>query len=152
MNATSNPQPNVGRVPVSDLGRARDTHNRIGHATIARVVDDFYERVQRHPTLAEPFRVVSDWHEHKARLTHFWWVALGGEAYAPYHYEVGRKHADVGVTSALVDDWLALFETTMHEHVAPDVAQSWLHRARRMGDSLRLLGEFYRRKAARPPE
>lgn len=130
----------------------RVTAEHIGRDTIARVVDVFYDRIQHHPTLAEPFRIVHDWPAHKAKMTHFWWVALGGRAYASWRYEVVPKHAAVGVTPALVDDWLALFETTVRERVAPELADVWLFRARRMGDSLRLVGDYYRRKQARPAE
>lgn len=136
---------------VAAESRRRVTAECIGRDQMAHVVDVFYERIQRHPTLAEPFLIITNWDEHKARMTHFWWMALGGRAYAFYQYEVAPKHAAAGVTSELVDDWLTLFETTVHEHIAPELAEAWLFRARRMGDSLRLAGAYYRRKAARPP-
>lgn len=139
------------RLPVSEINRPRNTHHLIGHTAIAGVVDDFYERVQQHPALAVPFAVVDDWDEHKARLTHFWWVSLGGEPYAPYQYRVAEKHMAVGVTSTLVDDWLALFHTTLNDHLPESLVDPWFERARRMGDSIRLVSEFYRRKAERPP-
>lgn len=129
----------------------RSTHSDIGLSRMRRVVDDFYDRVQRHPTLAEPFGAVADWPTHKARLTHFWWLSLGGDAYAPYAYRVGAKHADVGVTSALVDDWLVLFRTTLDDHLPPPLAQAWFQRARRMGDSIRLLSTFYEQRKVPPP-
>lgn len=126
--------------------RARDTHERIGLGRIAAVVDDFYERVRSHPTLAVPFAPVGDWPDHKARLTHFWWIGLGGRAYADYRYDIGRKHAPVGVTPALIDDWLTLFRATLDDHLPRALADAWFIRAQRMGDSLRLLTEFYARK------
>lgn len=127
----------------------RTTAERIGLETVAAVMDVFYDRIQQHPTLAASFRVVGDWEAHKAKLAHFWWVGLGGRSYASYRYEVVPRHAAVGVTPALVDDWLALFETTVREYVPAESADFWLFRARRMGDSLRLVDEHYRRKAAR---
>lgn len=128
----------------------RTTAEEIGRATIAAVVDDFYSRIQHHPTLAGPFGIVHDWPAHKAKMTHFWWLSLGGRPYLDYRYEVMPKHAAVGVTAALVDDWLALFETVVHAHVeAPALADAWLFRARRMGDSLRLVEAYYRRKRER---
>lgn len=125
--------------------RRRATAEQIGWENVAHVVDTFYDRIQSHPTLAEPFSIIADWDEHKARLTHFWWMALGARAYASYQYEVGPKHAAIGVTSILIDDWLELFEQTMRETIDPDLADSWLFRARRMGDSLRLVGRYYAR-------
>ena len=138
-------------VPVSEINRPRTTHRLIGHEVMTSVVDDFYDRIQRHPRLAEPFGIVDDWVEHKARLVHFWWVSLGGAPYADYRYRVAEKHLAVGITSELVDDWLELFHITLHEHLPPEPAALWFQRAQRMGRSLRMLNEFYSRKAARPP-
>lgn len=129
--------------------RPRQTHARIGRDGIAAVVDDFYDRVQMHPNLAIPFLMVSDWTLHKARLTHFWWMALGGERYRADRYDVAGKHLAVGVSDELVDDWLELFRTTLHEHLPGDLAEAWFHRARLMGVSVRQSADFYRRKAGR---
>lgn len=129
--------------------RQRQSYARIGWPAVRAVVDDFYERIQRHPTLAQPFAVVTDWEHHKARLTHFWWISLGGDAYAPYRYRIGEKHAPVGVTHALVDDWLSLFRRTLDDHLPADLADLWFERAQRMGDSLRMLSDFYQRNPER---
>ena len=138
-------------VPVSEIGRPRTTHRLIGHEMVAAVVDDFYDRIQRHPRLAGPFGIVDDWEDHKARLAHFWWVSLGGAPYADYQYRVGAKHLAVGITTELVDDWLELFHTTLHDNLPPGPAALWFERAQRMGRSLRMLNEFYGSKAARQP-
>lgn len=122
--------------------RQRDTHEAIGHAAIAAVVDDFYERIQRHPTLSGPFAQVQDWPEHKARLTHFWWLSLGGEAYRDDQYRVGQVHMRLGIKEALVDDWLALFRQTLEAHLAPEHVEAWYHRAEHMGRSIRILSSF----------
>ncbi|MGC8504445.1 MAG: group III truncated hemoglobin [Acidithiobacillus sp.] len=106
---------------------------------IRAVVDDFYERIQDHPTLAQPFAIVGDWDLHKERLTHYWWTVMGGLPYGDYRYALGDKHAPVGVTSPLVDDWLALFHATMLDHLDPDLAQRWLGLASGIGESLRLM-------------
>ncbi|MEW6613793.1 MAG: group III truncated hemoglobin [Pseudomonadota bacterium] len=123
--------------------RLRPTFAEIGLPRIRAVVDDFYDRIQRHPTLAEPFGIVSDWDEHKAHLTHFWWISLGGPRFRPDGYNLIDKHAPVGVTPALIDDWLALFAQTLADHLPPELAAAWLERAVNMGRSLRLMCEFY---------
>lgn len=122
--------------------RERDTYRAIGRERIAAVVDDFYDRIQAHPSLAEPFRRVSDWPEHKARLTHFWWVSLGGEAYRDEQYRVGPAHVGLGVDEALVDEWLALFAATLADHLEPELARAWMSRAQSMGRSIRMLLAF----------
>lgn len=106
---------------------------------IRAVVDDFYNRVQRHPTLSEPFAIVDDWALHKDRLTHYWWTVMGGQRYRDYGYALGDKHAPVGVTPALVDDWLALFHQTLLDHLDPPLAERWLRLAQGIGESLRLM-------------
>lgn len=131
----------------------RDTRNAcalIGRDRIEAVVDDFYERVKRHPTLAVPFASVVDWDEHKAHLAHFWWVSLGGERYRSKPYNVGAKHYEAGVTDPLVDDWLALFRRTLDDHLPNELADLWHARASRMGESIRMMAEFYADKARRP--
>jgi len=154
-SAAANEEADVSRA--SDLpihsaphpaGKRRTTHDEIGLARIRRVVDDFYDRIQRHPKLAVPFGIVEDWPSHKARLTHFWWLSLGGEAYAPYAYRVGAKHATVGISNELIDEWLTLFRVTLDEHLPKALADAWFQRASRMGDSLRMLSTFYAQRAA----
>ncbi|MDN5848337.1 MAG: group III truncated hemoglobin [Nitrococcus sp.] len=122
--------------------RQRDTHTAIGLEAICQVVDDFYNRIQRHPTLAEPFTRVTDWPEHKARLSHFWWISLGGERYRDDHYRVASTHLPIGISDALVDDWLALFQSTLKEHLESELAAQWYQRAEHMGRSIRMLGEW----------
>ncbi|MCO6441849.1 MAG: group III truncated hemoglobin [Nitrococcus mobilis] len=122
--------------------RQRDTHAAIGLEAIRSVVDDFYNRIQRHPTLAEPFGRVKDWPEHKARLSHFWWISLGGERYRDDRYRVAATHLPIGISDALVDDWLALFRTTLADHLEADLAAQWYQRAEHMGRSIRMLAEW----------
>lgn len=122
--------------------RTRNTHEAIGLAAMAAVVDDFYDRIQAHPTLAEPFERIDDWPEHKARLTHFWWLSLGGKAYRDDQYRVGPLHMSLGINDELVDDWLALFNQVLHEHLDPELAQAWYQRAANMGRSIRMLASF----------
>lgn len=126
-------------------------HEEIGLSRIQAVVDDFYARIQDHPTLAAPFGIVHDWPEHKARLSHFWWVSLGGAPYRDDRYRVAEKHLPVGLTDALVEDWLALFRQVLSEHLPEDPAAYWYSRAENMGRSLRLMSTFYAGKTAREP-
>lgn len=126
----------------SSTMRQRDTHVGIGLETIRQVVDDFYTRIQCHPTLAEPFMRVKDWPEHKARLSHFWWISLGGERYRDDRYRIAATHLPVGITDALVDDWLALFRATLDDYLEPDLAAHWYQRAEHMGRSIRMLAEW----------
>jgi hemoglobin len=121
----------------------KDIANRIGLNKVHDVVDDFYERVQQHPTLAKPFSIVTHWAEHKAHLTHFWWVTLGGRRYSDKPYSVAEKHRSAGFTPALLQDWLALFDQTLNTHLSPDDSKEWYARAEHIGRSLVLMHEFH---------
>lgn len=120
----------------------RDIAHEIGRDRIAEVVAAFYSAVRQHPTLSVPFARVHDWPAHLEILTHFWWVTLGGERYLDYSYQVPAKHAEAGFTPELLQDWLALFQTTLTSHLPPDQAVPWIERARKIGTSLNLLHEL----------
>jgi hemoglobin len=123
--------------------RLRTTAAAIGLDAVRGVVDDFYNRVQRHPALAVPFSIVDDWDEHKAHLTHFWWVALGGAPYRTKPYNVAVKHMEAGFTPELLIDWLALFRQVLSEHLAPEPAAQWFERAQNIGRSLNMMHRHF---------
>lgn len=115
---------------------------QIGLARLKAVVARFYAQVRAHPRLAAPFARVHDWPEHLDHLSHFWWVSLGGARYLDYRYAVPAKHAAAGFTPALLDDWLALFAHTLAAELPPELAEPWLARAEKIGQSLRLMHEL----------
>lgn len=116
----------------------RLTAEAIGLGAIRQVVDVFYDRAREDPVLGPRFAVVSDWPAHKAKLTHFWWVALGGPAYAPYRYHVVEAHRSVGVRSEEISHWLRLFADCVQATLTEPLAEAWLRRAGAMGKSLSL--------------
>jgi hemoglobin len=120
----------------------QDIAHDIGLESVTKVIGDFYDAVQIHPSLAKPFELVDDWREHKAHLAHFWWVTLGGRPYRDKPYQVARKHALAGFTPELLTDWLALFRETLLRHLPPGLADQWYARAARIGRSLTLMHEF----------
>lgn len=124
----------------------QDIADDIGRERVAAVVDRFYNRIQEHPSLAAPFAIVHDWPAHKEILTHFWWVTLGGERYLDYSYRVAVKHEEAGFTPALLVDWLALFRETIRESIPePALANGWIERAERIGESLTYMHEVLKR-------
>lgn len=116
----------------------RLTAEIIGLGAIRQVIDTFYDRAREDVVLGPRFSVVSDWTEHKAKLTHFWWVALGGPAYAPYRYRVVEAHRVVGVRSDEIPHWLLLFGDCVRANLPEPLAEAWLRRAVAMGESLSL--------------
>lgn len=108
----------------------------ISLAAIRDVVSEFYGQARHDPVLAPRFATVRDWVDHEARLTHFWWVALGGRAYAPYRYRVVAKHRAAGVTEDDLQRWHTLFGACVCERLPRPYAELWLRRARAMGRAL----------------
>ena len=82
---------------------------QIGRPKVEAVVNDFYNRIQSHPTLSIPFSVVDHWDEHKQKISEFWWVALGGKPSTSYTYDPVGKHFEAGFTEDLLKAWKALF-------------------------------------------
>jgi hemoglobin len=103
---------------------------------LADIVEDFNARIRMHPTLAEPFTVVGDWSEHKARLTQYWWRSLGGANDRRYRFDVMARHAPMTISSELLADWLHLFAVTLRDHLPDELARPWYERARAIGASL----------------
>lgn len=128
----------------------QDIADAIGHEHVAAVVDLFYDRIQAHAQLQVPFARVHDWPAHKALLTHFWWVTLGGPRYLTHSYEVARRHEEAGFTPELLSDWLALFRATVQELLPDELAAGWIERAERIGRSLRYMHEAAQHGEALP--
>ncbi len=106
------------------------------HGDIYNVVDDFYTQVSKDELLKVPFGSVDSWPEHIDKLTHFWWLRLGGKPYSDHRYNPVLKHFERGFTRPLLARWLGLFKATMTQHLSSEQAQLWGDMADRMGQSL----------------
>jgi hemoglobin len=125
------------------MQRFRNDNEEIGLEKIKAVVDEFYNRIQEHPTLAEPFQIVEDWPEHKDKLAHFWWLSLGGEPYANYQYNVGPLHMVLPINDSHVEDWLELFFEVMSKHIPEEQVDAWHGRAQNMGRSIKMMVAYH---------
>ncbi|MGE3684647.1 MAG: group III truncated hemoglobin [Bdellovibrionales bacterium] len=111
---------------------------------VREVVSGFYSKVAVDPLLKKPFASVDNWSHHIERLTHFWWVRLGGKPYLQTRYNPVKKHFLAGFDQNLLKQWLTLFESTLNKSLAPDKARLWLNIANSMGSALTLKNELYR--------
>lgn len=129
--------------------KGRDTISINGvsytHDDIFQVVDDFYTRVQKDPLLQVPFRSVHDWPDHIERLTHFWWIRLGGDPYLFSYYNPVQKHFFAGFNEEFLARWLGLFHETLKTHLKEDQVALWGSVANNMGKALSIKNEMYRR-------
>ena len=110
--------------------------NVICRDAVNRVVDDFYNQIQTHPTLSQPFSVVTHWDKHKEKIADFWWVVLGGQPTISYRYDPVNKHFAAGFTGDLLSDWKDLFSKVLATHLTPDLAQAWQTRVDLIGENL----------------
>lgn len=124
----------------------------LSHVQITAVVDAFYEKVRRDPTLGPVFAAhVKDWPTHVDKISRFWRNAILHERV--YDGNPMQKHRDAGdVEGAHFAQWLLIFDQTLTELLPPEVAQAWSDLAHRIGRSLQIGLSFKKPTHAGVPE
>lgn len=119
------------------MGILQPIDNSLDQSDIAALVDRFYEKIRRHPTLGPVFNaVVEDWDVHKRLLTSFWCsVALRASS---YRGNPMAKHRPLPITAAHFQDWLALWRETTREVLDEAAAERLINYAERIGDGLQV--------------
>jgi hemoglobin len=110
--------------------------HEIGLYRIAMVVDQFYGQIQARASVEEPFDVVGDWGAHRARLTYFWWVALGGKGLHVVDLDVVARQAQAGISAEHFEDWMTLFRQVALPVIGKELTTAWMERAERLGRRL----------------
>ena len=113
-------------------------------AQIEDLVAAFYARIRKHPDLSPIFeRVIgADWGPHLKVMCDFWSsVMLTTGKYKgrpiPAHVKIAE------LIPGHFAEWLALFEATASELFAPALAASFVEKARRIAESLKLGFAFH---------
>lgn len=122
---------------------------RMGRQQVFTVVNEFYDLIQTHPTLAKPFGSVENWDEHKKRIAQFWWTALGGQPSESYQYNPVAKHFAAEFTQALLQDWKALFKEVLDKHLTSDLAAQWFDRVELIGSNLNRINDQLLRESGK---
>lgn len=108
----------------------------ISEETIRAVVFEFYRRARVDDRLGPIFDShVHDWDAHLIRMIDFWSAALlrsGRYSGRP----VERHRAINGLNDGDFAHWIEIFERTVRELCAPEVAEAFLVRARLMRDGM----------------
>ena len=114
----------------------------VTEAAIAQLVECFYAKARRDPTIGPLFNVaVADWDEHLRRLCDFWSsVMLTTGRYKGNPMAAHLKHP---IEPRFFARWLALWHETTAELFAPPLAARLGEKAERIADSLKL-ALFYR--------
>lgn len=108
-------------------------------AQIEDLVSTFYARIRKHPTLSPIFeRVIGpDWGPHLKLMCDFWSsVMLTTGKYKGRPIPAHVKITDI--VPAHFNEWLALFEVTARELFVPALAESFVEKAKRIAESLKL--------------
>jgi hemoglobin len=112
----------------------------VTEGTIRRLVDAFYARVRRDPTLGPIFAAAiaeDGWPEHLKKMYTFWSsVMLTSGRYKGDPVSTHRKIA--GVEPPMFGNWLDVFEATASELFVPEIAEMFVCKARRIAESLKL--------------
>ncbi len=133
--------------PLTQPGAA---HPAITDAMIATLVRRFYERARADAVIGPVFMgAVQHWDEHIANITDFWSSVMLRTG--RYQGRPMRPHLILPLEAHHFDRWLALFEETANEVCsAPDIAQAFIVRARRIADSFEMARASQRGEIARP--
>lgn len=108
----------------------------VTEATVARLVDLFYERARRDPLLGPVFeQAIKDWEGHLAIIRRFWSAHLIGGSHGG-----GRMfmaHAQLPIEPTHFDRWLALFDQTAAELLPPAAHGKAMKTANHVASSLK---------------
>lgn len=109
----------------------------LDEAILTELVHRFYGKVREDVVLGPIFAArIEDWEQHLERMVSFWSsVAL---MTGRYHGAPVPKHADLPVTWADFERWLALFRETAHEVCPAEGAAHVIERAERIARSLNM--------------
>jgi len=121
----------------AQIKAARIAETGIDDAMIEKVVRAFYARIREHEVLGPVFNSrIDDWEFHMRRLCAFWSSVL--HASGAYGGSPMQKHVGLPIDGRHFDMWLALFEDTVRAVCAPEAAELFMERARRIAESLEL--------------
>lgn len=104
---------------------------------VKTLVDTFYDRIQDHPVLGPVFNdVVTDWDEHKQRLTSFWCsVALGARSYRGNPLAM---HQPLPINTHHFQKWLALWQETTRDVLGDETGEHMLEYANRIARGMQM--------------
>lgn len=117
---------------------------RFSHSDIYLVVDNFYKKVSKHPSLKIPFQSVNDWQDHIERMTQFWWIRFGGKPYMFSQYNPVLKHYYAGFNQKYLTEWLDLFHDVIRSQLTTEQFKAWEGMSVQMGRGLLMSNKMVR--------
>lgn len=117
-----------------------DTPEVLTEEMIRAVVDRFYADARRDPIIGPVFNraiAAEAWPQHLSTIADFWSSMLLGSG--RYTGRPMPKHLAIPeLTDAHFMRWLSLFRRTVEELCPPEVAQLFIERSERVGNSFRM--------------
>jgi hemoglobin len=117
-----------------------DTPEALTEEMIRAVVDRFYTDARRDPLIGPVFNraiAAEAWPQHLSTIGDFWSSMLLGSG--RYTGRPMPKHLAIPeLTDAHFMRWLSLFRRTVEELCPPEVAQLFIERSERVGNSFRM--------------
>lgn len=117
-----------------------DTPAGLDEAMVRAVVERFYAEARRDPVIGPVFnsRIAPEaWPHHLDTITDFWSSMLLGTG--RYFGRPMPKHMAIPeLSDAHFMRWLALFRMTAEQVCPPDIAQLFIERSERIGNSFRM--------------
>lgn len=110
--------------------------NRLSRDEVARVIHIFYQRLLDEPLMAKYFAHIANWDVHEAHITDFWWGVMGGKVDNPRPHAMDRGHRDLEFGQQELDLWLEIFDSTLQDQLAEDIAHQWDAMARQIGNRM----------------
>jgi hemoglobin len=118
----------------------------VSETTIGVLVDRFYDKVRRDPTIGPVFNAaIDDWDEHLAKLKAFWSSVMLTSG--RYKGNPMAAHIRQPIEPPFFGRWLELWRDTADELFIPAVAERFAEKTERIGESLKL-ALFFRPDAA----
>ncbi|MGD0429370.1 MAG: hypothetical protein ABSC10_21905 [Candidatus Acidiferrales bacterium] len=113
--------------------QSRSLAHEIGICRIAMVIDQMHVQLRTHRTLGELSYGTADWGSERARLTYFWWVALGGQRLRTADCDLIPGRVRASLTPELLEDWLTLFRRAALPMIGAQLTDAWMSRTERLG-------------------
>lgn len=124
-------------MPIHAQPKKTMPHQELNPASIATLVNDFYDDIRRDATLAPVFNAAigDNWTPHLTRMVDFWSTVMLGTR--NFQGNVFGKHMLLtGIEASHFQRWLALFEISARRLFAPEVADEFMLVAGRIAGSL----------------
>ena len=122
--------------------------DKITEEEISNLVDRFYAKVRQDDEIGPVFNaIVGDWPHHLAKLKDFWSSAMLSTG--RYQGHPMMAHLQLPIDAVHFHRWLALFEETAYETLAPLHAADILDKAHRIARNFQA-GIAYQREVLSP--